>query len=66
MCVYITLMRVIIHVYSYYANADDISVCYTSCDGDEDELTECDIRTSACLYCNNGVVGVTCSKLLTY
>ena len=44
----------------------DVNICYTSCDGDEDELTECDILTFPCSYCNNGVVGVTCSKLLTY
>ena len=49
-------------VCSYY-NDDDIAVCYTDCDGDEDELTDCYIRTSFCDTCgDDGVVSITCSK----
>ena len=46
--------------YSYY-NSDDINVCYTVCDGDEDRLTDCYIETF-CNECSYGVVGITCSK----
>ena len=48
--------------YSFYNG--DITVCYTDCDGSEDELTDCYIRTSSgsCLTCSDGVVSITCSK----
>ena len=45
---------------SYY-NDDDISVCYTSCNGYEDELIDCYIDISHWCQCDV-VVSITCSK----
>ena len=72
-CVYMLLLyMLIIRLFvwcvcvccSYY-NTDFITVCDTICDGDEDELTDCYLTFCddySFETCNDGVVGITCSK----
>ena len=49
-----------------YSSSDDVNVCYTYCDGSEDRLTDCYLVIDSYCYCDEGVVGITCSKYLTY
>ena len=53
-------MCVILYSFDRYV----IRVCYVDCDGDEDRLKDCNIRTtsSSSCACSGGVVGITCSK----
>jgi len=58
-------MEYIVLSYCRYPSTDaPVVVCYTTCTGDEDELTECYLRycttINTCDHSND--VGVTCSK----
>ena len=61
LCMYIRMLLSDVLLCSYY-NSDDISVCYTSCNGYENELTSCYIKSDYCSSCD--VVGITCGKYI--
>ena len=49
----------IYHFARYY---DDFTVCYTDCDGDESQLSDCYIETCSYQYCYSGAVIIACCK----
>ena len=51
----------IYHFARYYH--DDFAVCYTTCDGDESQLSDCYIEIcSSYYYCYSGAVIIRCCK----
>ena len=62
MCMYTKLVYVasyvcIINFCSYFGDAS--TVCYIYCDGDEDKITDCELKLGC--YCDEAV-GVECCK----
>ena len=52
----------LVHIYYFARYYDDFAVCYTVCDGDESQLSDCYIEMcSNYQYCYSGVI-IRCCK----
>ena len=49
------------YIYHFARYYDDFAVCYTDCDGDESQLSDCYIEICS-QYCYSEAVIITCCK----